>query len=195
MDTTSADLLARWRAGDQTAAEEIFRRYFERLLALAQSRLSGRLARRIDPEDVVQAAYCCFFLAARQGRFAFSDRGDLWRLLVSITLHKLRQSTEYHAAGKRSVSREFDLRSTGQSRADPDVVLARDPTPAEAAALADTVERALRGLGPFERRMVEFWLQGYALEEIAEATDSCERTVRRVLGRVKERLGRGLREK
>ena len=52
-DDRSGDLLARWRAGDADAAAEIFRRYADRLIALARGRLSAKLARRIDPEDVV----------------------------------------------------------------------------------------------------------------------------------------------
>jgi DNA-directed RNA polymerase specialized sigma24 family protein len=36
--------------------------------------------------------------------------------------------------------------------------------------------------------MVELRLQGHSLEEIAAATQRCERTVRRALEQVKERL-------
>ena len=35
----SGKLVARWRAGDQEAAEELFRRYTRRLIALAQRQL------------------------------------------------------------------------------------------------------------------------------------------------------------
>jgi DNA-directed RNA polymerase specialized sigma24 family protein len=37
-------------------------------------------------------------------------------------------------------------------------------------------------------------LQGYSLEEIAAATQRCERTVRRILERVKEQLEKRCRE-
>ena len=47
------DLLVRWRAGDQQAAAELFRRYTHRLVALARSRLPACLTPRVDPEDVV----------------------------------------------------------------------------------------------------------------------------------------------
>src|SRR5437868_3901539 len=40
---TSLILLERFRAGDDDAATEIFARYFQRLTALARSRLSSRL--------------------------------------------------------------------------------------------------------------------------------------------------------
>ena len=67
-------------------------------------------------------------------------------------------------------------------------VLAREPTPAEAVALADTLEHVLRDLEPRQRRMVEMRLQGYQLEEIAKSVRRSERTVRRVLEQIKQAL-------
>jgi RNA polymerase sigma-70 factor (ECF subfamily) len=188
MDPPSAELMARWRDGDEEAAEELFRRYVERLLALARSRLSERLARHVDPEDVVQSAFCSFFTGARAGRFALRRSGDLWRLLVGITLHKLQHQVERHTAGKRAAGREHPLAREGSVLEAQGEVLAREPTPAEAAALADTLEHVLRGLEPLQRRMVELRLQGCSLDEIAADVRRSERTVRRVLERVKGRL-------
>jgi RNA polymerase sigma-70 factor (ECF subfamily) len=187
MDVPSADLMARWRDGDEEAAGELFHRYAERLLALARSRMSVRLAGHVDPEDVVQSAYRSFFSGARAGRFALERSGDLWRLLVAITLHKLHHQVERHTAGKRNLARQARLDKDGPFGRE-GRLLAREPTPAEAAALADTVERLLRGLEPLERHMVELRLQGWGLEEIAAEVSRSERTVRRLLERVKERL-------
>jgi RNA polymerase sigma factor (sigma-70 family) len=188
MEAPSADLLAQWRDGDQEAAEELFRRYAERLIALARSRLSARLACHVDPEDVVQSAYRSFFIGARDGRYALERSGDLWRLLVAITLHKLHHQVERHTAGKRAVARQRRLGPLSGPFGPQGELLAHDPTPAEAAALADTLEQVLRGLGPLERRMVELRLQGCRLEEIAADVHRSERTVRRLLERIKERL-------
>lgn len=182
MKAASADLMARWQSGDQAAAQELFQRYAQRLRALAQSRLSGRLAGRIDPEDVVQSAYRSFFTGARDDRYALRRSGDLWRLLAAITLHKLHHQVEHHKAGKRAASRE--RRSLPAWASVPD----REPTPAEAMALADTLEQVFRDLGPLQRRMTELRLQGWAIEEIADDVQRSERTVRRVLEQVKDRL-------
>src|SRR5262245_40961276 len=103
MDNPSADSLMRWREGDQGAAGEIFGRYAERLLALARSRLSAKLSRHIDPEDVVQSACRSFFVGARDGRYVLKRSGDLWRLLVAITVHKLQHQLERRSAGKRAL--------------------------------------------------------------------------------------------
>ena len=66
--------------------------------------------------------------------------------------------------------------------------LACDPTPEEATALAEHVECLMADLTPLERRMLELRLQQYTLDEIAEQVDRSERTVRRLMGRLRERL-------
>src|SRR5262245_13855050 len=94
----SGDLLARWQSGDQQAAAKLFERYSDRLIELARSRLPAALARRIDAEDVVQSVYRSFFTAADDGHYALPQGGDLWRLLVTITLHKVYYQVKHNQA-------------------------------------------------------------------------------------------------
>ena len=192
VDEESAELLVRWQNGDQQAAGDLFRRYAERLIALVRSRLSEKLARRLDPEDVVQSVYRSFFSGARDGRYVLEQSGALWRLLVAMTLNKLRHQVEYHTAGKRAMDREGEaadgLEGIGAE------ALAAGPSPAEALAVADELERLMRGLDPLQRRMVELRLQGYTLNEIADETRRSLRTVRRLLDRIKDDLERQFRQ-
>jgi RNA polymerase sigma factor (sigma-70 family) len=184
-DEMSAHLLARWRQGDEAAAEALFRRYAERLNGLVRLRLSEKLARRLDPEDVVQSVYRSFFTGAREGRYAVGQSGELWRLLVIMAKHKLGHQIEYHTAAKRTLDRE-----------DPDVTLrgldaeglAAGPSPDEATAVADELEQIMRALDPSQRQIFELRLQGYTLEEVAAETGRSFRTVRRILERVKDYL-------
>jgi RNA polymerase sigma factor (sigma-70 family) len=193
MEESSAELMERWRGGDQRAAGELVERYTERLLALARSRLSTSLARHIDPEDVLQSAYRSFFVGTRDGRYVLQRSGDLWRLLAAITLHKLHHQVERHTARKRA-ARPVALDPESSVYGLEVAQLTHEPSPAEAAALADELEQVLRSLEPRQRRMVELRLQGYSLEEIAAVTQRCERTVRRILERVKEQLERRCQE-
>jgi RNA polymerase sigma-70 factor (ECF subfamily) len=193
-DEPSVDLWARWRGGDAQAADELFGRYTARMVALARRRLSAKLSRRIDPEDVVQSAYRSFCGAARDDRFVLERSGDLWRLPASITLHKLHHHVERHRAAKRSVEKERGFSSESSLAALGAGAAARDPSPDEAAALVEEVEHLMRGLPPLGRRMVELRLQGNRIEEIAAETDRSERWVRRVLGEVRDRLDRRARE-
>lgn len=185
----SGKLLARVRQGDEQAAAELFRRYTERLVAVAAVRLSKKLARRVDPEDVVQSAYRSFFVKARNGRFVLRRSGDLWRLLVGITLHKVHHQAERHAAGKRAIGKEQRACAMDESSDElTDIAIAREPTPAEAAMLTDEVENILRQLEPHQRPILELRLQGYNQAEIAQELQCSERTVRRILDKVKRLL-------
>lgn len=187
-DNESAELLERFRAGDERAAEQLFNRFAGRLIALAASKLSEKLARRLDAEDVVQSAYRSFFRGARDGRYVLQRSGELWSLLVSITLHKLQHQAERHTAGKRGVDREETPEAADSCRGLSAFALARDPSPLEAAALADEVESVLCRLEPRHRSILELRLQGHNLEEIAAQVKCSERTVRRVLEEVKGRM-------
>lgn len=182
---TSLILLERFRDGDDAAAEALFSRYFARLTSLARSRLSARLARRTDPEDIVLSVYRSFFLDARAGRFTLSRGGDLWRLLASITKHKLLRQARYYRADRRSVDAEMSLDQAGDGLL---LIPDREPTPDDAAALADELEHAFSRLDPLGQRVLELRLQGANLSEIAADTGRSERTIRRALGRIRERV-------
>jgi RNA polymerase sigma-70 factor (ECF subfamily) len=187
-DEHSADLLARWRNGDQQAATELFQRYADRLIALARSRMPDKLGQRVDAEDVVQSVYRSFFAGARAGRYELQRGGDLWRLLVTITHHKLSHQREQHSRKKRAIQRERTLTGAdNQVTVDPPL-LAREPSPLEVVALVDEVEEIMRGLKPQQRRMLELRLLGYNVFEIAAETQSGERTVRRFLEHLRQQL-------
>ena len=190
VDQESAELLVRWQNGDQEAAGDLFRRYAERLIALVRSRLSEKLARRLDPEDVVQSVYRSFFAHARDGRYVLENSGDLWRLLVAITVHKLGHQVERHTADKRALDRESEFPGSESLFGLEAAFLASEPSPAEALALADELEQIMRSLDPLQRRMLEMRLQGWTLNEIATEVRRSLRTVRRVLDRIKEYLVR-----
>ena len=187
-DQISRELLVRIEHGDDRAAQELFDRYVYRLIGLARKRLSNKLARRVDPEDIVQSAYRSFFARAAEGRFEVSHTGDLWRLLVAITLHKLRSKAKFHLAQKRNLRREDTvLACEGTHGVFPERVAA-DPTPDEAVALTEKIERIMSGLTSVECRMLELRLQSYTFEEIAEQVDRSERTVRRLMSRMRLQL-------
>lgn len=186
---TSLILLERFRSGDDRAADAIFTRYFERLTLLARSLLSPRLARRTDPEDVVLSAYRSFFVAVRAGRFTLSRGGDLWRLLASITRHKLLRQVRYQAADRRSIDEEMPLDLADEARF---LSQRHEPTPDEAVALADELEWILSQLNVFGKRVLELRLQGTELSVIAAETGRSERTVRRTLDQVRQLMAERL---
>jgi RNA polymerase sigma-70 factor (ECF subfamily) len=189
-DSSFDDVMARLRAGDPAAAAAVFHRFAERLIALARTRLDARLRQKVDPEDVLQSVYKSFFLRHARGQLAPADWDSLWSLLTVITVRKCGRWREHFHARGRDVSAEV---APGPAADDPGAgweALARDPTPAEAAQLAELVEGLLRGLPEGERAIVTLALQGYTASEVSRELGRSERTVYRVLGRVKKRLQR-----
>src|SRR5206468_7216180 len=119
--------------------------------------------------------------------------GDLWRLLVRITLRKVYRNARRHHADCRNVEREQPWTGEADTTLEA-AALSREPAPADAAALLDELRCVLAPLSPVQRRIVELRLQGHEVEEIATAVQRSARTVRRTLTKLGEELERRLRE-
>jgi RNA polymerase sigma-70 factor (ECF subfamily) len=176
-------LLQLWRAGDQKAAREIVDRYIDRLLDLARRRLSQRLARRVDPEDIVQSVFRTFFDRARAGQFHVEDPDDLCKLLMRITLHKTLRQAAFHRAAKRDLNQEAVSGSDEQDHLRE--VLDREPTPEAASILMDELDQMLNQLRPEDGQIIDLRLQGYTNVEIAEKLRISDRKIRRLLDRLR----------
>jgi RNA polymerase sigma-70 factor (ECF subfamily) len=181
--------MARLRAGDDDAATEVFYRFADRLVALAQRRLPGPIRRKVDPEDVLQSVFRSFFARQKAGAMADLENWDsLWAMLVVLTLRKCGRRIEYFHAARRDVQREVaDTLQASDTNAGSDV-RADEPTPSEEAMLTETVERLLSRLEGRHRQILTMALQGFTRVEISEQVGCTERTVYRVLERVKEWL-------
>jgi RNA polymerase sigma-70 factor (ECF subfamily) len=182
------DLMTRLRAGDQDAAAELFRRFAGRLIGLARSHLDRRLQTKVDPEDVVQSVFKSFFPRVAAGQFELENWDSLWSLLVVITLHKCGHKREMFHAALRDVRREVAPPRPDEDSAARWEAIARDPTPSEAASLAETVEQVMRGLKDNEQQILELRLQGFTAAEIAAQVGRSEYTVNWVLKRIRKRL-------
>ena len=188
-----AVLMDRLRSGEDEAAREVFARFAGRLMGLARRHLDNRLAVKVDPEDVVQSAYKSFFVRQRAGGLEVGTWDNLWGVLTMITLRKCADRAAYYKAGKRDVGREVagGGADEGDAGVVADVALDREPSPDEAAVMAETVEALFRAIDdPDERAILELSLQGFTAGEIADQLGRAERSVRRLRERVRKRLER-----
>jgi RNA polymerase sigma-70 factor (ECF subfamily) len=185
-----AELTAGLRAGDQCAATEVFRRFAGHLIALARTELDTRLRCKVDPEDVVQSVYRSFFCRYQAGQFDLTNWDSLWSLLTVITVRKCLNRVRHYRTQRRDVKTEVEPAAGGDDREGLSEAIDCEPTPLEAAVLAETVEQMMRGLESNDRSIIELSLQGYTAPEISARLGLAERTVRRVRERVKKRLQR-----
>jgi DNA-directed RNA polymerase specialized sigma24 family protein len=179
----------------ELAARLVWRRYFQELLALARSHLSARIRGREDEQDVLQSMYNSFCLRQRRGDFDLSNRDELWKLLVRITLRKARNTANRHLQGKRDVRREAGGVAPVSGPDEPGTLLDQidsdGPTPAEAALLNEALERRFRALREPELRLIaQKKLEGYADREIADELRCTVRTVERKLERIRAYWGK-----
>jgi len=110
-DDSFHEVMARLRTGDQDAATRVFHQFARRLIALAQTRLQGRLRQKIDPEDVLQSVYKSFFVRHEKGQWQLDSWDGLWAILMVITLRKCGRWAEVFQTERRDMKREV---STGE---------------------------------------------------------------------------------
>jgi RNA polymerase sigma-70 factor, ECF subfamily len=188
-DDSYPDLVARLKSGADAAARAVFERFTSRLIELTRRQLDARLRHKIDPEDVVQSAYKSFFV--RFGSTLGQQSWDgLWGLLTLITLRKCSDRVRYYRTEARDARREAAAPASSEVPEPWRDAVGREPTPDEAAVLAETVEALMRDLDADERPIVELSLQGYSTQEISTRLGRAERSVRRLRERIRQRLER-----
>lgn len=162
----------------EDSTNRIFQQYLARLVALARTRISPQLKRRIDPEDLVMSAFRSFFIGARQGKWGTD--GDLWSFLATITLRKAARQARQHQAARRSVAFEID------GYIETELVADRSPTSEEAVMLQDELEWLISWTDGLDREILLRQLRGDDPTMISQDLGISERSVRRSQQRVRE---------
>jgi DNA-directed RNA polymerase specialized sigma24 family protein len=185
--------VTRWlsglRAGDPAAAQQLWERYFQRLVGLARQKLQGSARRAADEEDVALSAFDSFCRGAEQGRFPqLLDRDSLWRLLVVITARKAFHLVRDERRQKRSGPASLPTPTEGPTQeALLDQVLSREPSPAFAAQVTEECQRLLHSLGDRELQSVALWrMEGYTVDEIAQKLGYAPRSIKRKLRMIRD---------
>jgi RNA polymerase sigma factor (sigma-70 family) len=181
------------QAGDRAAAQQLWERYFQRLVGLARKKLQDDARRAADEEDVALSAFASFCRGVARGHFPqLADRDDLWHLLVTVTVRKaihLRRDERRQKRGGGAVQDEAALRRAGtdQGQGRFDELVGTEPTPEFAAQVAEEFRRLLENLGEDELRSIALWkLEGYTNAEIASKLGCVRLTVQRRLRLIRD---------
>jgi RNA polymerase sigma factor (sigma-70 family) len=162
--------------GSSSAVRPLLSAYFDRLVRLASKRLRNLPGLAGYDEDLALRSFhsVCRRLRDPARPLDLAGRDDLWRMLAT-----------------RTISRAIDLirrHRPAEVPGDEDVaqLLTRDPTPEEAAELADECRRLLDSLQEPELRQIALWkVEGYTHEEIAARLDCVPRTIERKVSRIR----------
>jgi len=180
--------LERLRADDPRAAQALWERFAERMLSAARQRLGSAPRRVADEEDVVVVAFRRFLDGVRAGRFPrLNDRDDLWAVLLTLIQRASQGQRRDLARQKRgggAVAGDSALVTAGGRAIEPPD---EGPTPEEAAAWRDELERLLAALGDEELRRIALGkLEGHTSAELARELGCAEVTVERRLRLIRQ---------
>jgi DNA-directed RNA polymerase specialized sigma24 family protein len=176
MSASVSTWVGRLKAGDSSAAQQLWQRYFAKLVSLARHKLGGTPRRAADEEDVALSAFYSFCQAVDSGRFpVLENRDDLWQILVMHTARKAIDQKRYQGRQKRQ-----------SAAVDGDVALeeivGEEPDPAFAASVAEDFHRLIELLDePLLRQVAIKKLEGFTNAEIANQLQLGLRSVERKL--------------
>lgn len=197
---TPPDSVTEWicqlQAGKRQAIQNLWERYYPRMVELARRHLRGVPRRAADEEDVVLAAFDSFCRGVEAGRYPdLRDRSGLWQVLLSMTVNKAVDLIRHAGRDKRDWRRtvtqsELEEGFPGSDAERFEAMLHSDePDPAFASEIADQLEWLLRQLNDEQLRQIAlFKLQGYTNAEIASHLGCAVSTVERRLVLVRKLL-------
>jgi RNA polymerase sigma-70 factor (ECF subfamily) len=183
------EFIQRIRAGDDQAARELVERYEPVIRREVRMRLRDpRLYSRFDWADVCQSVMASFFLRAASGEYSLEEPGQLQKLLVVMTRHKLAKQERRHRALRRDYRRNelFDPARL-ESRA-------AEPSPSRLVAGRELLDEFRRRLSSEERLLADLRAQGCEWAEIASRVGGTPQARRKQLARAIDRVEQQLEE-
>ena len=173
---------------DSVVQQQLWERYYSRLVELARRNLRGVPRRVADEEDVASHALDSFFRAVQKGRFPrLEDRDDLWKVLVTLTLRKAHNLKKY----EHQLIRDCD-RNCHQSDMDSvffQVIQSPEPSHELAAEVAESCQALLQQLPDDRSRLRTIAvrkMEGYKNEEISAELGVALSTVELRLARIRK---------
>lgn len=180
-------------AGQAEAARPLWEHFCQKLMDLANHKLSPQLRRTYDEDDVAVSAFhsLCRVIADRRAS-DLNDRVNLWRLLVTIAERKIARRLRDESRAKRNLWRtvgESCFVKLDRSGSVFDQLPSLEPTPEFAAEFADLCGSLLDSLGnDLLCDIARLKLKNYDTDQIAEQLGISRRTVQRKLLIIQGRL-------
>ncbi|MEZ5940983.1 MAG: sigma-70 family RNA polymerase sigma factor [Planctomycetaceae bacterium] len=173
----------------QDGSEEAFREVVERfgpyVLRAIRRKLDERLRSRMDSQDCAQAVWLTLF--KHRNRISELDSPEkLIAYLVTIAQRKARAEFRRHIqAEKQTANREVSLQNGSVVL---DLVDHRPNRPSQLVVAKEQWDRLTDGEPERYRQILELRREGMSIDDIAAEVGVNERTVRRVLQRMAEKL-------
>jgi len=187
-DAHFSELVARARGGDVRAVEELLQSFEQDVRLIVRARLPRVLRSQFDSMDFVQAVWQSVFAGPDRPGLSFANPRHFRGYLAGVAQNKVWEAYRRRTSRKFDLGREesFYVRRGGRELTRE--VAAPDPSPSQNAQVDDRMEQLVAGRTPAEAEIIQLRRDGLSFDEIARRTGRHERTVRKVIDSLRERM-------
>jgi RNA polymerase sigma-70 factor (ECF subfamily) len=165
------------RNGSPDALWTFIEKYGPKIQRIARRQMDHQIQSKFDSVDFVQMVWASFFRDPQKMR-SFHQPQDIFHYLIRMVRNKLCDEQRRNAAAKNDVSRERPLQASDQP------VHRIALTPSHVAMAKEVWARMIEGETEKAQRIAEMRLGGATINEISEALQINEKTVRRTIARL-----------
>lgn len=166
---------------------QILAGYLPKLIRLAEKNMSCQLRQKMDAEDVGQSVMGSVIRQAREGILQVEQSDDFWRLIMTITLNKVRKKVRHFKTQKRDMSKEQATSPDGPQLAELAVdfrSLPDTPSLEDAAALSEVLNQLDMRLDQRCRQVLAARIQNLPQFEIAKQLNVSTKSISRYLKKI-----------
>ena len=150
-----SQLIARAKAGDDTAIREFLNRFEPEVRIMVRGRLPKSLRTRFDSMDFVQAVWQSFFTDLKGSSRQFENVHHLRGFLAGVARNKVfEEHRRLTRTKKHAMEREQSLYVRRGSREVELELISPEPTPSQAVQASDRLAQLTAGCSPFEVRVI-----------------------------------------
>ena len=184
-----SDLIARAKAGDETAIREFLSRFEPEVRMMVRGRLPRMLRTQFDSMDFVQAVWQSFFADLQSSSRQFENVHHLRGFLAGVARNKVyEEHRRLTRTKKHALAREQSLYVRRGSREVELALISPEPTPSQAVQASDRLAQLVARCSPLEAQIITLRHQEMTFDEIARRTGVSERSVRRIIDEARERM-------
>ncbi len=188
-DDDLAGLIERVKAGDPDAIRDLIQRFEDDVRTIVRVRLPQSLRSKFDSMDFVQAVWQSVLTKDDPDLGRFTNAQHFRGFLAGVARNKVFEEHRRRTRTRKySLKREEPLYIRRGDRELPREVPAPDPTPSQDAQAHDRFAQLVAGRSAQEAEVVELRRRGLTFEEIAAQTGLSERSVRRIIEAIRQRM-------